>query len=151
VLRAGKLLQGGAPLELYGRPANAFVASFIGTPPMNLLPARNEGGVLTAAGSPLPNVPVPAGAPAELVLGIRPQDVAVARPGEAGAIPGKVWMVELIGSERLIEVEIAPKLRVTAEVRASHRAALDDAVAVRPDPAQAHLFDPATGRALGTG
>ena len=57
-------------------------------------------------------------------------------------------MVELIGSERLIEVEIAPKVRVTAEVRASHRAAIDDAVAVRPDPAHVHLFDPATGRAL---
>ena len=57
-------------------------------------------------------------------------------------------MVELIGSERLIEVEIAPKLRVTAEVRASHRAAIDDVVAVRPDPAHLHLFDPATGKAL---
>ena len=64
---------------------------------------------------------------------MRPQDVSVVDAGEAGAIPGKVWMVELIGSERLIEVEIAPKLRITAEVRASRRAAIDDAVAVRPD------------------
>jgi ABC-type sugar transport system ATPase subunit len=72
----------------------------------------------------------------------------MARPGDPGAIPGKVWMVELIGSERLIEVEIAPKLRVTAEVRASHRAALDDVVAVRPDPAHLHVFDPTTGMVL---
>ncbi len=56
--------------------------------------------------------------------------------------------MELIGSERLIEVELAPKLRVTAEVRATHRAAIDDVVAVRPDPAHLHVFDPATGQAI---
>ncbi len=148
VMNEGVVQQIGTPEEVYARPANLFVAGFIGTPPMNLLPARNEGGVLMVAGAKLP-IPVPAGTPEELVLGIRPQDVAVTAPGEAGAIPGTVWNVELIGSERLIEVEIAPKLRVTAEVRASHRAAIDEAAAVRPDPAQAHLFDPATGRALG--
>jgi ABC-type sugar transport system ATPase subunit len=147
VMNEGVVQQIGTPEEVYGRPANLFVAGFIGTPPMNLIPARNEGGVLTVAGSPLPVAPPPS-APAELVLGVRPQDVAMAAPGEPGGIPGKVWMVELIGSERLIEVEIAPRLRVTAEVRASHRAAMDEAVAVRPDPAQIHLFDPATGRAL---
>ncbi|HYF07244.1 MAG TPA: ABC transporter ATP-binding protein [Acetobacteraceae bacterium] len=147
VMNEGVVQQIGTPEEVYARPANLFVAGFIGTPPMNLLPARNEGGVLTVAGAPLP-IPVPPGAPADLILGVRPQDVAMARPGDPGTIPGPVWMVELIGSERLIEVEIAPKLRVTAEVRASHKASLDEAVAVRPDPAHVHLFDPASGRAL---
>jgi ABC-type sugar transport system ATPase subunit len=147
VMNEGVVQQIGTPEEVYGRPANLFVAGFIGTPPMNLIPAQVQGGVLTVAGAPL-DVPLPPGAPAEVVLGVRPQDVAMARPGDPGAIPGKVWMVELIGSERLIEVEIAPKLRVTAEVRASHRAALDDVVAVRPDPAHLHVFDPATGMVL---
>ena len=147
VMNEGVVQQIGTPEEVYGKPANLFVAGFIGTPPMNLIPAQVRDGVLTVAGTPLP-VPLPPDAPADVVLGVRPQDVTMALPGEPGAIPGKVWMVELIGSERLIEVEIAPKVRVTAEVRASHRAAIDDAVAVRPDPAHVHLFDPATGRAL---
>ncbi len=147
VMNEGVVQQIGTPEEVYARPANLFVAGFIGTPPMNLIPARNEGGRVALEGHPLA-VAAPAGAPAELILGVRPQDVAMAAPGEPGTIPGKVWMVELIGSERLIEVEIAPKLRVTAEVRAAHRAAIDDAVAVRPDPAHVHLFDPTTGRAL---
>ena len=147
VMNEGVVQQIGTPEEVYARPANLFVAGFIGTPPMNLLPARNEGGRLTVAGAALP-VTVPADAPADLILGVRPQDVTMAQPGEPGTIPGKVWVVELIGSERLIEVEIAPKVRVTAEVRASHKAALDEAVAVRPDPGHLHLFDPTTGRSL---
>jgi ABC-type sugar transport system ATPase subunit len=114
---------------------------------MNLIPAQVRDGVLTVAGAPL-RVSLPPGAPAELVLGVRPQDVSMGRPGDPDTVPGKVWMVELIGSERLIEVEVAPKVRVTAEVRASHRAARDDNVAVRLDPAQLHLFDPATGAVL---
>jgi ABC-type sugar transport system ATPase subunit len=150
VMNEGVVQQIGTPEEVYAKPANLFVAGFIGTPPMNLLPARNEGGTLTVAGAPLP-IPVPAGAPAELILGVRPQDVTMAKQGESGTIPGQVWMVELIGSERLIEVEIAPKLRVTAEVRASHKASLDEAVAVRPDPAHVHLFDPGSGRVLTAG
>jgi ABC-type sugar transport system ATPase subunit len=147
VMNEGVVQQIGTPEEVYARPANLFVAGFIGTPPMNLVPARHESGVLSVAGATLP-VAVPPGAPADLVLGIRPQDLSVARPGDPGTIPGKVWMVELIGSERLIEMEAAPKLRMTAEVRASQRAAIDDAIAFRPDPAQIHLFDPATGASL---
>jgi hypothetical protein len=57
-------------------------------------------------------------------------------------------MVELIGSERLIEVEVAPKLRITAEVKAEVRAGIDTPAAVAFDPAKVHLFDPGTGLAL---
>jgi ABC-type sugar transport system ATPase subunit len=150
VMNEGVVQQIGTPEEVYGKPANLFVAGFIGTPPMNLIPAKAQDGVLTVAGAPLP-IRIPAGAPGELVLGVRPQEVSMANPGDEGSIPGKVWMVELIGSERLIEVEIAPKLRVTVEVRASHRAKIDDVVAVRPDPSHVHLFDPESGKALGSG
>ncbi len=147
VMNEGVVQQIGTPEEVYGKPANLFVAGFIGTPPMNLIPAQFRDGVLTVAGTPLP-IALPPGAPADLVLGVRPQDVTIVEPGSPGSIPGKVWIVELIGSERLIEVELAPKLRVTAEVRATHRAAIDDAVAIRPDPAHLHVFDPATGQAI---
>ncbi|BAT59433.1 sn-glycerol-3-phosphate import ATP-binding protein UgpC [Variibacter gotjawalensis] len=147
IMNEGVVQQIGTPEEVYRKPANLFVAGFIGTPPMNLVPAQVENGVLSIAGTPI-SLTLPANAPRELILGVRPQDVAIANAGEEGAIPGKVWVVELIGSERLIEVEIAPKLRITTEVRASHRAAIDDAIAVRPDLAHIHLFDPATGKAV---
>jgi ABC-type sugar transport system ATPase subunit len=147
VMNEGVVQQIGTPEQVYARPANLFVAGFIGTPPMNLIPARVEGGVLRVAGAALP-VAVPPGAPADLILGIRPQDLSLARRGDPGTIPGKVWMVELIGSERLIEMEAAPKLRITAEVRASEHAAIDEDIAFRPDPAQLHLFDPTTGASL---
>jgi ABC-type sugar transport system ATPase subunit len=87
-------------------------------------------------------------APRALVLGVRPQDVRIAGPGDPGAVSGTVWMTELIGSERLIEVEVAPRLRITAEVRSEVRAALNEPAAVAFDPAKVHLFDAALGRAL---
>ncbi len=149
VMNEGVVQQIGTPEEVYGKPANLFVAGFIGTPPMNLVPAQWRNGALTVAGTPLP-LTLPPGAPSDVILGVRPQDVTVVPQGTPGSIPGKVWIVELIGSEKLIEVELAPKLRVTAEVRASQQAAIDDAVAIRPDPANLHVFDPATGMALAT-
>jgi ABC-type sugar transport system ATPase subunit len=148
VMNEGVVQQIGTPEEVYGKPANLFVAGFIGTPPMNLIPAQWRDGTLSVAGTTLP-MTLPAGTPAEVILGVRPQDVTVVPPGTPGSIPGKVWIVELIGSEKLIEVEVAARLRVTAEVRASHRASIDDAVAIRPDPAHVHVFDPATGAAIG--
>ena len=107
VMNEGVVQQIGTPEEVYGKPANLYVAGFIGTPPMNLIPAQLRNGVLTVAGTPLP-IALPARSPTELVLGVRPQDVSIVPTGTPGAIPGKVWIVELIGSERLIEVEIAP-------------------------------------------
>ena len=84
VMNEGVVQQIGTPEEVYGKPANLFVAGFIGTPPMNLIPAKVVDGVVTVAGAPLP-VPLPPGAPAELILGVRPQDVTMAAPGDAGA------------------------------------------------------------------
>jgi len=112
VMNEGVVQQIGTPEEVYGRPANLFVAGFIGTPPMNLVPARWQGGTLRVVDTPLP-VALPAAAPADVILGIRPQDVAIVPAGTPGSIPGKVWVAELLGSERLIEVELAPKLRMT--------------------------------------
>jgi multiple sugar transport system ATP-binding protein len=154
VMDQGVVQQFATPEEVYDRPANLFVAGFIGSPPMNFceveLGAAGGRPALRLAGRTLPDLPQYdlAAAPARLTLGIRPQDVRLAAPEEPHAIPGTVWMTELIGSERLIEVEVAPKLRITAEVRSEIRAALNDAAAVAFDPARVHLFDPGTGRAL---
>ncbi len=154
VMDQGVVQQFGTPEEVYDRPANLFVAGFIGSPPMNFCEVElaSEAGrpVLQLAGRTLPELPQfdLAAAPRQLTLGIRPQDVRVVSPDSPHAIPGTVWMTELIGSERLIEVEIAPKLRVTAEVRSDIRAAINAPSALSFDPAKVHLFDPTTGLAL---
>ncbi|MBY0339061.1 MAG: ABC transporter ATP-binding protein [Acetobacteraceae bacterium] len=154
VMDQGVVQQFATPEEVYDRPANLFVAGFIGSPPMNFAEAE----LGEAAGRPVLRIagralPVPpqfdlSGAPSRLTLGIRPQDVRLAAPEAPDAIPGTVWMTELIGSERLIEVEIAPRLRITAEVRSEIRAELNAPAAVAFDMAKLHLFDPGTGRAL---
>ncbi|WP_439576857.1 ABC transporter ATP-binding protein [Elioraea sp.] len=154
VMDQGIVQQYATPEEVYDRPANLFVAGFIGSPPMNFAEVEvasvGDVPVLRLAGR---TIPAPAqfdlaAAPRRLVLGIRPQDVRIASADDPHAIPGTVWMTELIGSERLIEVEIAPKLRITAEVKSEIRAELNAPAAVAFDPAKLHLFDPETGRAL---
>jgi ABC-type sugar transport system ATPase subunit len=156
VMNEGVVQQFATPEEVYDRPVNLFVAGFIGSPPMNFCEVTVAGNgaapVLMLAGRALP-VPAQfslsrADEGRRLVLGIRPQDVRLAAPDDAAAVPGTVWMVELIGSERLIEVEVAPKQRITAEVKAEVRAEIDAPAAVAFDEAKLHLFDPATGLAL---
>jgi ABC-type sugar transport system ATPase subunit len=154
VMHQGVVQQFGTPEEVYDRPANLFVAGFIGSPPMNFTDAEvgSEDGapVLRLAGRV---IPVSgrfdlAAAPRQLILGVRPQDVRMAPLDDPQAVPGTVWITELIGSERLIEVEIAPRVRITAEVKSDIRAALNAPAAVSFDPARIHLFDPGTGLAL---
>jgi ABC-type sugar transport system ATPase subunit len=154
VMDAGVIQQFGTPEDIYDTPANLFVAGFIGSPPMNFC----DGVVAAAGGLPALRVadhavPLPAWLPRglegrKLTLGIRPQDVQLASPDDAAAIPGRVWMVELTGSERLVEVEIAPKLRITAEVRSTINPPIDSPAAVAFPPGRLHLFDPETGQAL---
>ncbi len=154
VMDGGVIQQFGTPEAIYDAPANLFVAGFIGSPPMNFC----DGTVEAAEGAPLLRVAghalaLPPTLPARfagrtLTLGIRPQDVELAAPDAKGALSGRVWMVELTGSERLVEVELAPKLRVTAEVRSAINPPIDSPLGVVFPPSRLHLFDPATGRAL---
>jgi ABC-type sugar transport system ATPase subunit len=154
VMDGGVIQQFGTPEEIYDSPANLFVAGFIGSPPMNFC----DGTVSATDGAPNLRVadhavPLPAWLPrglegSTLTLGIRPQDVQLADAADPAAIPGRVWMVELTGSERLVEVEIAPKLRITAEVRSHINPAIDSPAAVAFPAAKLHLFNPRTGSAL---
>ena len=154
VMEQGEVQQFGTREDVYDQPANLFVAGFIGSPPMNFadveLGSVADRPVLMVAGRAIPAPPRfdLSAAPRRLTLGVRPQDVRIAALDAPDAVPGTVWMTELIGSERLIEVEVAPRLRITAEVRSEVRAALNAPAAVAFDPARIHLFDPMTGAAL---
>jgi ABC-type sugar transport system ATPase subunit len=154
VMDQGAVQQYGTPEEVYDRPANLFVAGFIGSPPMNFADvelASEEGRPMLRLARHLIAAPAQfdlASAPRQLVLGVRPQDVRIASPEDPDAVPGHVWMTELIGSERLIEVEVAPRLRITTEVKSEIRAMLNEPAAVSFNASKLHLFDPASGRAL---
>jgi multiple sugar transport system ATP-binding protein len=144
VMQGGRIEQVGAPLELYDRPANAFVAAFIGSPSMNLLEGRVSGGMVDLGGSRLP---LPTGVVAEegreVIYGIRPEHLHEAGEG----LVATVAVIEPTGSETHVVLRIAGR-DLTAVFRNRVAFAPGDALTLAPDPAAAHLFDKATGQRI---
>jgi ABC-type sugar transport system ATPase subunit len=144
VLDAGRIVQAGAPLELYARPANQFVASFIGSPGINLLEGTVEAdGTLRLADGGL--LRAPSGArPGPVTVGIRPEDLA---PDAAGAVAGRIRIVERLGAETYVLFgSVASPL--TWRIPGAVSAAPGDEVRLHAPPEKLHLFDPATGARL---
>ncbi len=105
LLRAGTVEQLGPPLDLYRSPANRFVAGFLGSPAINLLPAEPDGpGRLRGAGAP---VDLPAGLPPGLriELGVRPEDVEIAEGPRDGFAPARLLTAEPMGNETVVTLE----------------------------------------------
>ncbi|MBD2896984.1 ABC transporter ATP-binding protein [Spirillospora sp. NPDC000708] len=109
VMEKGRIRQLGTPTEVFRRPANLFVASFIGSTPMNLLPGRVEDGHVVAAGAvlPLPDEAraIPAGE--EIVCGVRPEYLDYADRPAGGAFAGRVSVVEHLGGSALVTLDVA--------------------------------------------
>jgi multiple sugar transport system ATP-binding protein len=144
VMHDGIVEQVGAPLELYDRPANLFVAGFIGSPAMNVLKGRIDGDRFEAEGGlrlPLPNLPGGYAGPA--IYGIRPEHFALSDAG----VPVEVVLVEPTGSETQVVVRSHGQ-ELTCVFRERVRARPGETIHVLPEAAQAHLFDPASGRRL---
>jgi ABC-type sugar transport system ATPase subunit len=154
VMHGGAVQQFGTPAEVYGRPANLFVAGFIGSPPMNLvagvLRISGDGAAFTADGFTveLASRPTNGRDGAEVVLGVRPQDLTLATRSQAAQARGRVWVVELLGSEKLVEVTLGDKRRMTVQVRAETAVNVDDQVGIAVDPHRVHVFDTNSGLAL---
>jgi sn-glycerol 3-phosphate transport system ATP-binding protein len=157
VMRDGVVQQYGTPEVIYNRPANLFVASFIGSPPMNFLEVRlvRRGTLhleLEGRELRLPQrlqnglAAVPDGQ--ALTLGIRPQDVHLAAPGGDGGVPVRVELVELLGSEKLVALVTAGGARLNAQIRAELEVEPGAQLFVRLDPERTHLFDPQSETAL---
>jgi len=138
VLRDGQIEQVGTPLELYDRPANQFVAQFIGTPQMNVVPLAQ----LPAAVQQLAP-----GAAAGGSIGLRPEAVTVQPKGQ-GAITGQVELVEALGAETLLYVRTAEGAQLVARLNERTLLLPGDAVSLNVATEQAHWFDPA-GRVVG--
>jgi multiple sugar transport system ATP-binding protein len=154
VLRGGILQQLGPPQEVHDRPANVFVAGFIGSPPMNLwqatLSSTNGGAVATTAGGP---VALPAGgelpegaSSRPVVLGARPEDLRI---DEAGGLSATVRVVESLGHEHNVVCHLPGGERAVVRIP-SHVAVPRPHQEVRLAIAgQVHLFDQASGERLG--
>ncbi len=149
VMNAGRVEQAGSPLDLYDRPANRFVAGFIGSPAMNFLPGTVEAGGFRAEGGslwPLPPGVRNAGRPA--VYGVRPEHLQLA---DGGGVPLLVQVVEPTGSETQVHGRLgaqADALPVMGAFRERVSARPGQELAVTADPALVHLFDRETGARL---
>ncbi len=154
VLRAGELQQVGRPLDLYRQPANRFVAGFLGSPAMNVLPAtaRGQGGELRAVGDGFA-LPLPAGAVApgrELLLGVRPHDLSLVLEG--GALSGLVEAVEILGWEAFVQLRVGGNaVLVRAEASAAANLPVGRPAFATVAPRALLLFDAETEEAIAGG
>jgi multiple sugar transport system ATP-binding protein len=149
VMRDGLVEQTGSPLELYDRPANQFVAGFIGSPAMNFLPGvvRRSGGAARVEFTGGISLPVPANAAfaedgRSVVYGTRPEHMDLAS-GTDG-VPTEVVVVEPTGADTQVFAKLAG-VDITSVFRDRHAFRPGEVVRLRPDPERAHLFDAATG------
>jgi ABC-type sugar transport system ATPase subunit len=146
VLRDGVVQQVGTTGEVYGRPANRFVATFVGSPPMNLFRGRIESadGRLAFVGPVRVPVtrPAPAGAlDGEVTLGVRPEAIELVAAGDAGALPASVELVESVGADQYLSVSLEPETRAIVRVGAERVVGEGAGVHVRFAPSGIHLFD----------
>jgi multiple sugar transport system ATP-binding protein len=159
VLSDGRLQQVGAPQDVYDRPANVFVARFLGSPPMNVLPGVLDGATVLVGGARLAGGAalggLTAGGTRRVEVGARPEHVTLGRAGEGaaaagadGGMPATVELVESLGHERLVRCSVdggTVVVRIAAEAQVP---AVGDRVTLRVEPSRVHLFDPDSGERL---
>jgi multiple sugar transport system ATP-binding protein len=147
----GSVAQVGSPMTLYHRPASTFVAEFIGSPKMNLLPGqllsaeRGHARVQVAGQAVSAAVDATAlAAGAAVQVGIRPEHILVADHGEGAALPAKLLHVERLGDSSLLYVDVGAGLpTLTVKVEGSVSRPAGTALPLRLLPDQLHLFDSA--------
>ncbi len=140
VMNKGLVQQVGTPMEIYDRPANTFVASFIGSPAMNLIEGSIEGGVFTASGIRIEGLTSAAKGP--VTLGFRAEDATLADSN--GQIEAPIYTVELLGEATMLSMRVAGEL-VSIKVGKDYRAEIGDIARVAIPAAACHLFDHSTG------
>lgn len=142
VMRGGRLEQAGPPLELYDRPANAFVAGFIGSPAMNMLAAQAGAGQVRLASGQM--LAIDSAAEGAVLYGIRPEHLALCAPDAEGAIQVRVSGVESTGTAMFVS---GASDGLTLNALFTDRPSLKrgDLIGLRPLPGLVHLFDAQTG------
>jgi multiple sugar transport system ATP-binding protein len=141
VMRAGRLEQAGAPLDLYDHPVNAFVAGFIGSPAMNLLQGMAEDRQVTVGPEQTLRLDRPASG--SVIYGIRPEHLDLVAAGTSSAITGTVTVVESTGTATFVAVQSgALQLNVLFSDRTTLKRG--DQIALKPKPGLSHLFNAQT-------
>ena len=147
VLRDGVLQQLGTPGEIYDRPANKFVATFVGSPPLNVLPGRVDPQARafvvgeTALSLP-PDLVEQCLAGKVVEIGVRPEDLELVAPNGDDTLAGEVYVVEPFGSETLVEVRVG-ETRVTVRTRRDWEEPIGTRVGLRMNVRAASFFDEA--------
>ena len=150
VLNNGYVQQLDKPEQIYNRPANLFVAGFVGSPQMNLLTLDCEGqhAILGDISIPIPaSFPVPT----QIIMGIRPEHIQIAKPEDLAAIRGRVSLVENLGMHYLVSVEIHNSRLGTMIIRfliPSDRNWNTEEISLMLPPQHIHWFDIETGNSL---
>jgi sn-glycerol 3-phosphate transport system ATP-binding protein len=139
VLNAGRIEQVGTPIELYEKPATSFVATFIGSPSMNLLPLNGSVWDVPENGS------IPANA---TTIGIRPENLIIAETASDAAFKLQVQVaaVELVGAESYVHGEMSDGGSIVFRVPGRSAMEIGQTVTITADPAHFHLFDAAGSR-----
>jgi multiple sugar transport system ATP-binding protein len=176
VMKDGKLQQVDTPQDLYDRPANEFVAGFMGSPPMNLLACQLRPGadrLVVHFGEQIVELPLsyvtshdlpPAGA--DVVLGVRPEDVLITDAGVANSIKTRVERSEALGSEILVHLshadapdsslsagerlrqDLSRRATLIAKLGPRTKVTVGDVLSVQISPEHAHFFDAQSGETL---
>ncbi len=141
IMDKGKIQQLGTPDEVYNNPANVFVASFIGSPPMNLIKGDVDNGTFTGSATRVDGVSK--GSRKNVILGIRPEDITVAEAGK-GSFNSTLYSLEPTGDQTLIAAFAGEQL-VVAKGHRSFRQGLETPISLSFDPQRAYLFDAASG------
>ncbi|MCC0080935.1 MAG: ABC transporter ATP-binding protein [Rhodobacter sp.] len=143
VMNRGVVQQVGSPTEIYDRPANTFVASFIGSPAMNLMSGTVAGGVFSGQNVSIAGLDAPDG---PVTLGFRAEDATLADTG-AGQIAAAIYSLELLGDATMVTVRAGGAL-VAVKAPKDFRAEIGSAVAIAIPPAACHLFHAESGDRL---
>ncbi|HEY1178053.1 MAG TPA: ABC transporter ATP-binding protein [Phytomonospora sp.] len=149
VMEAGRIRQLGTPREVFGRPANTFVANFIGSTPMNLLSGTVRGSEVEVAGGSLPVPAEAAGRVSDgetVVVGVRPEYVRLSRSGEG--LAGEVSILEHLGTTTLVTVDCGDEL-VGATVPEEDEPEPGAAVRLAPVPGRLLLYRAEDGELIG--
>jgi sn-glycerol 3-phosphate transport system ATP-binding protein len=154
VMNQGRSEQIGAPLEVYSRPATTFVAGFIGSPPMNLIPGRiaDDGAALITENGERVLLPrtLPAQAARQVLLGVRPEHLETCDEASALLTP-QVNFIELLGSDSLVYGYLGAQkqgVRLAARLHAASTLAQVGALPLRFESRHMHLFNPVDGKRL---
>ena len=165
VLEAGQVQQVGTPTEIYDHPANLFVAGFIGTPSMNLIPCQlaTSGGRVYLELVGRHRIPVKdegithaltaSGRDRKLVLGVHPEDLLISAEGSPENIPVEVYSFEPLGAETIVDLtlgkdEVGTDIILKSRVAMTFEVRIGDALWMTCVPERIHVFDGDTGEAI---